>query len=101
MALTPVHRHDQLQPGAIRFEAQIQAHPAGTHPIGHHQLGHQWTGLEQLNRSDGLQLQRMPPVLRSDVPGIPELTPVPVTAGAQRCRKLINPLGIPQLQQPY
>ena len=100
MALTPIHRHHQFQPGTVRFEAQVQAHAAAAQLISHHQLGHQRPRLEQLNRFDWLDLQWMLSVIRSDVPGIPELTPIPVAARAQWCHELINPLGIPQLQQP-
>ena len=95
MALTPVHRNDQLDPRAIRFQSQVQAHRADPELIPHHQLGNQGTRLEQLNRSDGLDPQRMLSIIRSDVPGIPELPPIPVPRWAQRCRELSQSAGIP------
>ena len=99
MGLAPVDTADQLQPGRVGLQPQVQTHATGTELAPQHQMRHQGALIEPLQGIRTEHTQGLRSVVRRKIPGIPEFAPVPIALQLQGRRQLIPSIAIPQSQQ--
>ena len=99
MGLTPVDRYLQFNGRTVGSQQHIHAQRTALDRAAQHDPGHQRALLHQLQLPVSSHRQWVLRIIRRQIPGIPELTPVAIAPELHWFRKLINTLLVLQAGQ--